>query len=241
MIWETYYRNGRPPTSNNKGSFWWKDIIKLLYKFKGFAKVELNDGKTCLLWSDIWVDTIPKLNFPELFSFAKNKTITVAEAKDTESLQNFFHLPLFEVAYPQFLQLQLLLQSVQQTEVRDRWGFIWGSNLFSSSRTYKHLSGHLQVHAAFKWLWRSLCQNKHKVFFWLILKNRLNTRGMLRRRNMELESFNCVLCSSQTKESIEHLFISCPFATQSWTSLNLHIDQSRSPLENLESFRAQIS
>ena len=45
LIWETYYRNGRLPTSNNKGSFWLKDIIKLLDKFKGVAKVELNDGK----------------------------------------------------------------------------------------------------------------------------------------------------------------------------------------------------
>jgi len=80
-----------------------------LDKFKVFAKVELNDGKTCLLWSDVWDDSIPKLKFPELFSFAKSKTIIVAKVRDTESLQNLFHLPLSEEAYPQFLQLQLLL------------------------------------------------------------------------------------------------------------------------------------
>jgi len=38
LIWETYYRNDRLPISNNKGSFWWKDIIKLLDKFKGFCQ-----------------------------------------------------------------------------------------------------------------------------------------------------------------------------------------------------------
>jgi hypothetical protein len=37
---------------------------------------------------------------------------------------------------------------------------------------------------------------------------------MLRRRNMELESFNCVLCNAQAEETIEHLFIDCPFAAQ---------------------------
>jgi len=154
----------------------------------------LNDGKTCLLWSDIWVDSIPKLKFPELFPFAKSKTITVAEAS-TENLQNLFHLPLSEEAYPQFLQLQMLLHSAQPTEEKDIWGYIWGSNFFSSSKTYKHLSGHLQVHAAFSWLWKSSCQSKHKVFFWFILKNKLNTRGTLRRRNMELESYSCVVFS----------------------------------------------
>jgi hypothetical protein len=100
------------------------DIIRLLDKFKGIAKVDLKDGRTCILWSDLRGDSVLKLSFLELFSFAKNKTITVAEANSTENIQNLFHLPISEGAYPQFLQLQQLLVSVQQTEEKDMWSFI---------------------------------------------------------------------------------------------------------------------
>lgn len=241
LIWEIHYDNGRLPVANNRGSFWWKDVLRLLDNFKGLAKVDLKDGRTCFLWSDIWKDTIPTLAFPELFSFTSNKSITVAEAKTLDSLQSIFHLPLSEQAYHQFLCLQQLLENVQPTKDKDVWGFIWGSNQFSSSKIYKHLSGHSHVHAAHRWIWKSSCQNKHKVFFWLILKDRLNTRSMLRRRNMELENFNCVLCNRQAEEIIEHLFIQCPFASQCWNSIGLGVDYRLPPLQNLELLRMQIN
>jgi hypothetical protein len=99
------------------------------------------------------------------------------------------------------------MEIAHDTEEKDVWGYIWGSVFFSASKAYKQMSGHLPIHAAFKWLWKSSCQNKHRVFFWLILKGRLNTRGMLRRRNMDLESFSCVLCNAQVEETIDHLLL----------------------------------
>jgi len=145
--------------------------MKQLDKFKGIAKTDLNDGKTCLLWQDIWgQDCIPQLAYPELFSFAKNKAISVAEAKSLGNFHDLFHLPLSEEAYNHYLILQESPDVLQLSDDKDTWGFIWGSNFFSSSKVYKQLSGHCAVHATFKWLWRSSCQNKHRVFFWLILQ-----------------------------------------------------------------------
>ena len=93
----------------------------------------------------------------------------------------------------------------------------------------------------FRWLWRSPCQNKHRVFFWLILKGKLNIRGVSRKRNMELESYNCVLCSEQAEETIEHLFIDCPFAMDAWQSINLTVFAGTQPLQNLELLKTQIN
>lgn len=169
-------------------------------------------GKTI---SPIWLS----LSF--CLSQTTNQSIYVAKVKSNESLQSLFHLPLSEEAYPQFIILQELLGMVQSTEEKDIRGFIWGSTYFSSSKVYKQLSEHSQVHVAYRWTWKSSCQNKHRVFFWLILKNRLNTRSMLRRRNMEPENFNCVLCNRQTEETIEHLFIDCPFAALCWNATGL--------------------
>ena len=36
------------------GSFWWKDTLKLLDSFKGMAMVNVQDGKSCYFWLDLW-------------------------------------------------------------------------------------------------------------------------------------------------------------------------------------------
>ena len=45
LIWESYYESGNLPLKTNKGSFWWRDILKLLDKFKGMAMVNINNAK----------------------------------------------------------------------------------------------------------------------------------------------------------------------------------------------------
>ena len=47
LVWEKYYGNDRLPSNSRQGSFWWKDVLKLLEKFKGMAKVNVNNGKSC--------------------------------------------------------------------------------------------------------------------------------------------------------------------------------------------------
>lgn len=58
---------------------------------------------------------------------------------------------------------------------------------------------------------------------------------------MELDNYNCVLCNEQAEETIEHLFILCPFASEAWQSINLNVNPEVQPLQNLEILRAQIN
>jgi hypothetical protein len=44
--------------------------------------------------------------------------------------------------------------------------------------------GHRNVSQVYKWLCKCFCQHKHKVFFWLLLKDMLSTRNVLRRKNL---------------------------------------------------------
>jgi hypothetical protein len=62
---------------------------------------------------------------------------------------------------------------------------------------------------------------KHKVFYWLLLQNRLNTRGLLRRKNMHLESYTCDLCLLQRVKNLRHLFFRCPFAKNCWLQIEV--------------------
>jgi hypothetical protein len=50
-------------------------------------------------------------------------------------------------------------------------------------------------------------QNKHKFFFWLLLKDRLNTKNILRRKIMWLPNYNYVLCVENLEETLAHLFL----------------------------------
>jgi hypothetical protein len=83
---------------------------------------------------------------------------------------------------------------------------------YFSARAYRYLIGSRQIHPAFKSIWTSSCQPKHWVLFWLLLKNRLNTKNLLRRKNMNPDSFYCEMCLLQKEENLRHLFFRCPFA-----------------------------
>jgi hypothetical protein len=74
LIWDKHYTNGKlPDIRMPKGSFWWRDVLKLLHKFKGMASVTIFSGQSCLLWDDLWNGGVRKLLSLELHSFAKKQ------------------------------------------------------------------------------------------------------------------------------------------------------------------------
>jgi hypothetical protein len=176
---------------------------------------------------------------PELFSFARNQFLSINKAKNILDLNSILHLPISQEAYLQLVQLAQMLENVIALNEPDIWNYVWGSPWSSAAKVYTHLIGHRSVHPAFRWLWKSAAQNKHKVFFWLLLHDRLSTRNMLWRKNMALASFESVLCSLQVEETLEHLFLECSFAQTTWGLLNLN--PPLGPLfETLESFKVQL-
>jgi hypothetical protein len=79
-----------------------------------------------------------------------------------------------------------------------------------------------------------------KFFFCLLSHDRLSTRNILRRKNMFLQSYNCVLCNLSVEESVEHLFLHCEFAKTCWNLLGLVVPSSLDPFQNMEHFKAQL-
>lgn len=89
----------------------------------------------------------------------------------------------------------------------------WNSKHYTSSKAHRiilrqrWLSGHTNTHKAFRWLWKSSCQ---------LLKVRLSSRNIVRRKGMVHENYNCVVCSQRCEELVEHLFLDCSFAKVCW-------------------------
>jgi hypothetical protein len=65
LIWNTYYSNGEVPhATKDKGSFWWRDVLKLVHWFRGINKCTVGDGTTVLFWEDIWNNHLLQQKFP---------------------------------------------------------------------------------------------------------------------------------------------------------------------------------
>ena len=100
--------------------------------------------------------------------------------------------------------------------------------------------GHQQVHDVYKWIWKGLCQPKPKIFFWLLVSDRLSTRNILRRRQMHLPSYNCVMCLNSHEETRSHLFLHCPFARECWQHIRIDVPLDSDFPEVTEMFKDQI-
>jgi hypothetical protein len=77
-----------------------------------------------------------KVTFPQLFSLAKNKNVTVKSIFELESFDEHFQLPMSEVAFEQFCDLSIILQNLPKSNENDKWSFIWGNELFSVNKAY---------------------------------------------------------------------------------------------------------
>lgn len=165
LIWDNYYHNGTLPGQQNKGSFWWKDIVKLLDTYKGLAAPIINDGSTVWFWKDLWHGVIPAQDYPHLFSFVKDPNITFSHVAALHDITECFHLPLSSQAFEQLESLKQTMHGIVLRQDKDIWSYIWNNQIYSTAKAYKVMIGTRMIHPAFKWIWTSKCQMKHKVFF----------------------------------------------------------------------------
>ncbi|KAF8768566.1 hypothetical protein HU200_007495 [Digitaria exilis] len=80
-------------------------------------------------------------------------------------------------------------------------------------------------------MWKSAVSGKYKFFFWLLIRDRLNTRNILCRKNKYLEDYTCVLCQQGVEETLGHLFFACHFNLQCWQILGIQWDTSLAETE----------
>ena len=219
-----YYTDKVPHATREVGSFWWKDVQRLSPIFRNIARCSLGDGTTVTFWDDLWSDDeVLAHHFPRLFSFARNPNISVSEVMSAEDLDTLFALPISQEAFEEletlgdFLQLQTF-----DEESRDTWTYQWGNATYSSSKFYKLAFQNLPEHRVFSWLWKSKCTPRVKFFAWLVLVDILNTKTMLRKRNLfDEDDEHCVLCTAGIDEDLDHLFFDCPFSKRCWEKIGM--------------------
>lgn len=144
-----------PHFSTSKGSFWWRDICKLMDLFRGIAKCSVGNGYSCCFWEDVWSEN-PPLTFlmPRLYSFANDRNVSVHKYLSTDMSDNLI-LPLSQQAYNEYLELTEFLSNINLSHENDVWSYIWGGLKYTSQKFYALNFRSLQPPRHFLWLWKS--------------------------------------------------------------------------------------
>lgn len=192
--------------------------------FRGIAQCTIGNGSTIHFWSDVWNGQLLQEKFPRLFSFTRNRNISVQQSLTNSILASQFYLPMTAIAYQEFEKLQHLIQDLQYNpQQKDKWHYIWGAPKYTSSAFYNYPYKFVHPPQPFLWLWNYKCCNKLRVFTWLLFMDRLSIRNILKRKKHKLNdnNYNCVLCDGGYEETAFHLFFSCTFSQQCWVYLGI--------------------
>ena len=222
LVWR-YYGNEVPHTANLCGSFWWRDIMKLQQQYRHICSVKVVTGSSVLFWEDTWNGVHLRAEYPRLYSYALDKQLSVKDVLLTADIVDLFYLPLSQQAYEELQLLQGKLNTVHiQATGKDVWQTVWPGGKFTSSRYYHHCFKHITASTIYKWIWGSFLMLRIKVFAWLMVSDRLNTRDMLRRRHWNVtDELHCVLCPGHVVEDWTHLFFTCNFSIRIWNYLQI--------------------
>ena len=133
-----------------------------------------------------------------------------------------FQLPLSTQAREEVREIQQgSMHVLLERDCNDTWECTLGGK-FSSKKFYDHCFKEMVAYDVFVWLWQAKRPIKFKMFGWLLLVDRVNTRNMLRRRHYVIagKSYACMLSQNPPEE--EHLFFTCPFSQLCWNKVGMH-------------------
>jgi hypothetical protein len=124
LLWNSYYTNKIRHAMDLVGSFWWRDVCKLMPTFRGFASTRIKDGSMTLFWKDTCLDSINSKLFPKAFSFAIEEDLSVQQQFLIASkLADNFSLPLSPEAYNEAREMRNRTSTLQLVPDHDVWSY----------------------------------------------------------------------------------------------------------------------
>jgi hypothetical protein len=76
LLWNSYTWK-IPHAMGPCGSFWWRDVFKLVPIFRGISVCNVGDGSCILFWKDLWNGNILTDHYPRAFSDSSNEDVSV--------------------------------------------------------------------------------------------------------------------------------------------------------------------
>uniref|UniRef100_A0ACD5WF65 Uncharacterized protein n=1 Tax=Avena sativa TaxID=4498 RepID=A0ACD5WF65_AVESA len=178
-------------------------------------------GDRTAFWHDNWIN-LGRLchELPVLYSFAIDPCCTIQSQRPDGIWNLQLHSPLSHTAQ---LQLHLLLQTLNNigspgTNIQDDRLLVTTGKRPTTKDFYNLFSDRGLVWAPGRWVWRKIIPHRHRIFLWLALKGRLNTKD-----NMVVKKWcsdaGCDQCP--VVESVEHITLHCRQADWVWDKLGV--------------------
>lgn len=223
FVWSAYYNVTVPTDDDRRGSFWWRDLVKLIPAFKTSSKGMPGNEDSFSFWQDAWASEPLSSRFPRAFSFAIDKSITLSNFALASDHLDHFALPFSNLAFQEYQQIMAYVAHTHlEPHETDLWLCQWGSGTFTSKLYYQHHFPRIHTDSQFNWIWKNRCVPKIKGFMWLLACDRLNTRDLMDHRHCNRDAIlTCACCTSNARETRDHLFFKCDFSLNYWRTIGL--------------------
>jgi hypothetical protein len=198
-------------------SQFWKGLMRVKDDFFRNGHFELGNGSSVRFWEDKWLGNRPLAHlYPNLYNVVQRKNVLVADVLASVPLNILFRRSLTGIKWTEWLHLCNRLISVQLRTTPDKFKWnLTASSVFSVKSMYlEYMNGNPRYLRSY--LWKIKIPLKIKIFMWFLSNKVLLTKDNLARRNWNGHQ-RCCFCDSN--ETVEHLFIACPFAQILWRML----------------------
>jgi hypothetical protein len=200
--------------------------MTLIQLHRDLTVVKIGDGQNTCFWLDSWLDNKPlSIQYPALFSHVRNPNTTVAEAYTGIGWQLRLNHITSQRAENEMLQLLDRIANVELNEESDlRYMRFGPEKHFSVKGCYYALNFGGVTCSGNSEIWNSWPPKKCKVFAWLTLHNRLNTRGRLAQRGVITDAtcpFGC-----PREEILTHLLFQCFHTSYMWRKFQIQNTQA---------------
>jgi hypothetical protein len=117
LVWHIHFATGQiPHASPEKGSFWFRDVMKFASHFRGITSAKVGLEDTVLLWENVWNGHSLANELPRLHLYARNKKISLAQFMSNQDTYLNFHTLISSQAEQKLQQQQIIIAQTQHQQ-----------------------------------------------------------------------------------------------------------------------------
>jgi hypothetical protein len=206
----------------------WRGLMKVKEEFFKRGSFVVNNGMSARFWEDTWLGNRPLADqYPSLYNIVRNKNVTVATTLATTPVNIGFRRSLTGVRWDRWIHLVQRLMSIQLNSNNDvfKWNLVESGRFLVKSMYLDMLNDNIVFLR--KYIWKMKVPLKIKIFMWFVYRNEILTKDNLIKRNWQGRT-TCCFCDHE--ETVQHLFIVCPFAKIIWTIVHMAFNITRLPV-----------
>ncbi|KAL3616244.1 hypothetical protein CASFOL_039634 [Castilleja foliolosa] len=205
--------------SHNNASWFWTDLSFCRSHVKNGAIFCINRGSDVMIWNEPWIPTIPGFIPVGNACYNPNRPQFVKDLMFDRNCD--WNLDILNSHFPQETVKEILSIHISPEDRPKK--LLWSpskSEIFSTRSFYLHSQSSRfnvpAVNPCFKWktLWNAKFHNRYKLLLWKLIHNILPCKARLNLLFATADT-SCYFCNHHT-ESVDHLFLKCPFIQQIW-------------------------